>query len=149
MSEKPTQPGVADNPLVDRYLDAVWLEKGLSANTLSAYRRDLEALAHWLTGGGQRLEQADGALLGDYLAYRLGEKLSARSTRRAMSSIRGFYRYLVRERLIDSDPTALLDNPKVGRALPRSLGEEDVEKLLAAPGGDSPLELRDKAMLEV
>lgn len=136
-------------PLVDRYIDALWLEKGLSANTLSAYRRDLEALGAWLARGGHRLEQATTALLGDYLAHRLNAKISARSTRRALSSIRGFYRYLVRERLIGTDPAALLDNPRVGRALPKSLGEEDVERLLAAPAGDSPIELRDKAMLEV
>ncbi len=137
------------SPLVDRYLDALWLEKGLSANTLAAYRRDLEALASWLGGRDRGLDQVDGALLRDYLAHRLGASLGARSTRRALSSIRGFYRYLVRERVMAGDPTALLENPRVGRALPKSLGEEDVERLLAAPAGDSPLELRDKAMLEL
>ena len=149
MSNKTSLSGAAGSALVGRYLDILWLEKGLSANTLAAYRRDLEALEAWLTTVGRRLEEVDNALLGDYLSHRLSKNLSARSTRRALSSMRGFYRYLVREGVLDSDPTALLDNPRVGRALPKSLGEEDVEKLLAAPLGDSPLELRDKAMLEV
>src|SRR5690606_4993552 len=76
-------------------------------------------------------------------------KISARSTSRALSCLRGFYQYLIRENLIASDPTALLENPKLGRALPKSLSETDVDRLLTAPTGDSPLELRDKAMLEL
>lgn len=142
-------PDVASRPLLDRYLDILWMEKGLSDNTLAAYRRDLETLAVWLESRGLDLETARGAHLGDYLAHRLQSKISARSTRRALSCIRGFYQYLIREKRIGEDPTALLDNPRLGRPLPKSLSEEDVERLLAAPAGDAPLALRDKAMLEL
>src|SRR5690606_26633819 len=84
-------------PLVERYLDAMWMEKGLSHNTLAAYRHDLDALAGWLDGLGRSLEQADAIALGDYLAHRMAQKISARSTRRGLSCWRGFYHYLIRE----------------------------------------------------
>ncbi|MEA3299810.1 MAG: site-specific tyrosine recombinase XerD [Pseudomonadota bacterium] len=142
-------PATRSHPQVDRYLDALWMERGLSDNTLAAYRRDLEALADWLAGQGLPLEAGGREHLGEYLAERFARRFNPRSTRRALSCIRGFYRYLVREGQLREDPTALLDSPRVGRPLPKGLGEEEVERLLAAPAGDSPLALRDKAMLEL
>lgn len=135
--------------LSDRYLDILWMEKGLSDNTLSSYRRDLSAFAQWLNTRGKTLDKADGADLQTYLAWRSRSKLSPRSTSRALSCLRGFYRHLLRENGIDADPTILIDNPKLGRPLPKSLSEEDVEKLLAAPADDTPLSQRDRTMLEV
>lgn len=135
--------------LIDRFLDMAWMERGLSDNTLVSYRRDLDALAQWLAEQGLALERAGSADLQAYLAYRLGRKVSPRSTGRALSCLRGFYRHLIRENVIDQDPTALIDNPRLGRPLPKSLTEHDVEQLLSAPDTDSAIGQRDKAMLEL
>ncbi|NIT64999.1 MAG: site-specific tyrosine recombinase XerD, partial [Gammaproteobacteria bacterium] len=135
--------------LIDRFLDVVWMERGLSDNTLASYRRDLQALGDWLGQRGVALDAAGSVELQQYLADRHRRKLSPRSTGRALSCLRGFYRHLIRDNLIDEDPTALIDNPRLGRPLPKSLTEYDVERLLAAPDKESPLGQRDKAMLEL
>ncbi len=135
--------------LIDSYLDAIWMERGLSDNTLSSYRRDLVAFANWLASSGGDLLAVDSRILQQYLAYRFEQKMAARSTARCLSCLRGFYRHWVRENLIQEDPTALVENPKLGRPLPKSLTEEDVEKLLAAPDISTALGLRDRTMLEV
>ncbi len=137
-----------DNPLVDRFLDSIWLESGLSANTLSAYRADLKNVATWLSHRGADLESANRAQLFEYLAHcvRLGH--SPRSSARRVSTLRRFYRYLAREGLLDADPAAGLDSPRVGRSLPKALSEKGVENLLSAPDSESVLGLRDRAMLE-
>lgn len=139
----------AQQPVIDRYLDAVWIEKGLSENTLSSYRRDLQAFANWLSQSGGDLLQVDAALLQRYLAVRFDQGLSPRSTARVLSCLRGFYRYQIRGNRIQGDPTALIQNPRLGRPLPKALSEEDVEALLAAPDVETPLGLRDRTMLEV
>ena len=123
--------------------------KGLSDNTLASYRRDLYAFAAWLGKRGKHLACVDSADLQGYLAWRAEKKLSARSTSRTLSCLRGFYRYLLRENQIKEDPTLQVENPKLGRPLPKSLSEEDVERLLAAPDLDSAIGQRDRAMLEV
>ena len=138
-----------DDAEIEAYLDALWLEKGLSANTLSAYRRDLRSLAGWCGGRGVVISSADRAVLLDYLADCLRRGRSARSAARLLSCLRGFYRYLVRQRRIEVDPTARIESPRTGRPLPKSLGEEDVEALLAAPDTGTALGLRDRAMLEL
>ncbi|WP_373568262.1 site-specific tyrosine recombinase XerD [Marinimicrobium sp. ABcell2] len=135
--------------ILERYLDAAWMEKGLSENTLSSYRRDLEAYANWLVGQGSGLIQVShGQFLG-YLAHRYEKNFSSRSTARFLSCARGFYRFQLREGVLTENPIASVDNPKLPRALPKSLTEADVEKLLAAPELDDPLGLRDRTMLEV
>jgi len=136
------------NPLVDQFLDSVWLESGLSANTLSAYRADLKNVATWLSVQGTELETVNRAQLLEYLAHcvRLGH--SPRSSARRVSTLRRFYRYLAREGLLEPDPTTGLDSPRVGRPLPKTLSEKGVEDLLSAPDSGSPLGLRDRAMLE-
>ena len=138
-----------DHPLIDRFLDALWLEKGLSPHTRSAYLSDLAHFNGWLGERGIELQGAGREALLDHLAWRLGEGYKARSTARFLSSARGFYRYLLREGLIDSDPSLLVELPQLGRPLPKSLSEADVEALLAAPDLDTPIGLRDRAMLEV
>ncbi|MGV6806969.1 MAG: site-specific tyrosine recombinase XerD [bacterium] len=135
--------------ILDRYLDAVWVEKGLSDNTLGAYRRDLTAWTHWLEKSGGSLLKASAPDIQSYLAERYGQKFSPRSTARMLSCLRGFYRYLARENRVQDDPTALIDNPKLGRPLPKSLTEADVEALLDAPDLTSPIGLRDRTMLEL
>lgn len=138
-----------DIALVERFLDALWLERGLSENTLSAYRSDLLGLSQWLRQQQTDLLSADRADLLGYLQRRVEEGARPRSSARLLSSLRRFYRYLVRERLLSEDPSTRIDAPKLGRSLPKSLTEEEVEALLAAPDTSSLLGLRDRAMLEV
>ncbi|QKE64302.1 site-specific tyrosine recombinase XerD [Aquipseudomonas campi] len=140
---------VLDHPLLDRFLDALWLEKGLSVHTRDAYRSDLGLFHAWLQERGLELPGAGRDIILDHLAWRLAEGYKARSTARFLSGVRGFYRYLLREGLISEDPTLQIDLPQLGRPLPKSLSEADVEALLAAPELDDPLGLRDRAMLEV
>jgi integrase/recombinase XerD len=134
---------------IDRFLDAVWMERGLSPNTLAAYRADLTALERWLEEHDSDLLSASRADVLSFMAARIEGGSRPRSTARQLSSFRRFYRYLVREGVLREDPTALIDMPKVGRSLPRSLTEEEVEALLAAPTVSDPLGHRDRTMLEV
>lgn len=138
-----------DRALIERFSDALWLERGLSDNTLSAYRSDLQALASWLRANGGELLQAERADLLSYLQQRVEAGTRPRSSARLLSSMRRFYRYLLREALRQDDPSARIDAPKLGRPLPKTLTESEVEQLLAAPNITTPLGLRDRAMLEV
>lgn len=143
-------PSSSDQSLIDRYLDAIWMEKGLSDSSLSSYRQDLKGFARWCLYRRLSLLDVTDVDLRDYLAFRLQQqKASARSTARFLSCCRGFFGYCVRERLISSDPTGLIENPKQGRPLPKSLTETDVEALLLAPNIDDAIGLRDRTMLEV
>jgi integrase/recombinase XerD len=134
---------------IDRFLDAVWMERGLSPNTLSAYRADLTALQRWLEQRGIDLLVARRADVLGFMAARVEGGARPRSTARQLSSFRRFYRYMVREGVVREDPTGQIAMPKVGRSLPRSLTEEEVEALLAAPVVSDPLGHRDRTMLEV
>jgi integrase/recombinase XerD len=138
----------AADPLVERFGDALWSEHGLSDNTLAAYTTDLENFRRWLAPRALALAQAGGDDIRAYLAHCVARGARPRTTARLLSSLRRFYRYLVREALIEADPTELIESPKIGRALPRTLSEEQVERLLAAPDASGPLGLRDRAMLE-
>ena len=138
-----------DHPLIERFLEALWFEKGLSPHTRSAYRSDLAHFNAWLAQRGLELPQIGREAILDHLAWRLNEGYKARSTARFISGLRGFYRFLLREGLIAADPTLQVDLPQLGRPLPKSLSEADVEALLAAPELDDPIGLRDRAMLEV
>jgi integrase/recombinase XerD len=138
-----------DDPVIDRFLDALWLEKGLSDNTREAYRSDLALFNGWLDERGVRLSDAGRETILDHLAWRLANNYKARSTARLLSGLRGFYRFLLREGAISVDPTLRIDLPQLGRPLPKALSEADVEALLAAPDHGDPLGMRDRAMLEV
>lgn len=142
-------PVAADAQLIAEYLDAIWMEKGLSENTQESYRRDLSQFAVWLNQQKQQLIGVDSSTVQSYLDVRLQQKLSSRTSARFLSCIRGFYRYLLRENRISENPVALVDNPKLSRSLPKSLSEMDVELLLAAPDLSDPVGLRDRTMLEV
>lgn len=142
-------PKAATDPAVTRFLDAVWMERGLSSNTLAAYRADLTALSRWLADRGvPMLQTTRGDLLG-FIAWRVEAGARPRSTARQLSSFRRFFRYLLREGVIRDDPTAQIAMPKIGRSLPKSLSEEEVEALLSAPLVSDPLGHRDRTMLEV
>ncbi|HEY8553246.1 MAG TPA: site-specific tyrosine recombinase XerD [Burkholderiales bacterium] len=138
----------ADSELIARFCDALWLEHGLSAHTISAYRSDLAHVARFLEARGRGLLDARREDLRDYLADRRRARAKASTAARLLSTLRRFYRYLVREGRIGEDPTALIDSPKLVRPLPKSLTEEQVERLLGAPDCGTPLGLRDRAMLE-
>ena len=135
--------------LIDRFCDRLWLEDGLSQNTLSAYRRDLAGFAAWLKEARSReLEQAEAPDIDAYLAHRFATRAKPRTAARYTASLRRFFRFLARENLIGTDPTLYLDTPKLPRPLPKVLSEADVETLLAAPDIDTPVGLRDRAMIE-
>lgn len=140
---------VAEQQCIDLYLDAVWLEKGLSKNTLDAYRRDLSQLSKYLNNKNSSLLEANYADLLEHLSALATSRQSPRSQSRFVSSVKGFYRYSIREKLINIDPAHRLKPPKLGRVLPHVLTEQQVDKLLDEPKLDLPLELRDKAMLEL
>jgi len=138
-----------DEGLLDEFGDALWLEDGLSRNTLDSYRRDLRLFSTWLLADrGKSLLQVQRLDLLDYLAYRFRRRARPRSAARLLSSLKRFYRYSTRENRIQSDPTLQLESPKLPRSLPNILTEKDVEALLAAPNIQTPLGLRDRAMLE-
>jgi integrase/recombinase XerD len=127
---------------LDRFCDALWLEDGLAQNTIAAYRADLEQLRQFL---GRDLLAADEAALFAFLAAKRGR---ASSAARRVSSLKRFYQHCVRERLIGADPTLKLDPPKRAARFPKTLSEDDVDALLAAPEVKSAMGLRDRAMLE-
>ncbi|WP_278388202.1 site-specific tyrosine recombinase XerD [Pseudomonas oryzihabitans] len=135
--------------LIEEFLDALWLEKGLSPHTRSAYRTDLLAFARWLEGRGLTLESVGRDAVLDHLGWRLSEGYQARSTARFLSGLRSFYRYAVLEGRLAEDPTLLVSMPQLGAPLPKSLSEADVEAMLAAPDTEDTLGLRDRTMLEV
>ena len=137
-----------DNGL-DEFCDALWLEDGLSRNTLTSYRLDLTQFAGWLDKrNGKTLPHAEHCDILDYLAHRVAGKAKATSTSRFLSSLKRYYQYALRQGLIAVDPTLNIESPKLPRSLPKTLTEQDVEKLLAAPDVEETLGLRDRTMLE-
>ncbi len=135
--------------LIDRFLDAIWMERGLSQNTLGAYRADLMTLSRGLSEQEKSIDMADKADLLAFIAKRVESGAKPRSTARQLSSFRRFFRYIMREGRRDSDPTADIEMPRIGRSLPKTLSEEEVDALLNAPNTDEPLGHRDRAMLEL
>jgi len=125
------------------------MERGLSENTLNAYRADLLALEQRLKNRNVEIVNAEKVDLLDYISWRVDNGAKPRSTARQLSSFRCFYRYLLREGVIVEDPTANIAMPKIGRSLPQSLTEEEVDALLSAPNVSELLGIRDRAMLEL
>ena len=140
----------SDESILDEFCDTLWLEDGLARNTLDAYRRDLTRFRDWLDQqhGRTLLAATHGDLLA-YLAHRVSARARATTTSRQLSSLKRFYQHALRQGRIKADPSINIDAPKLPRGLPKSLTEEDVEKLLAAPNVEEPLGLRDRTMLEV
>ncbi|MBD3671531.1 MAG: site-specific tyrosine recombinase XerD [Gammaproteobacteria bacterium] len=138
-----------DKALIETFQDSLWMEQGLSQNTLSAYGTDLRALAKWLNGRDLNLDSVSREQLLAYLAQRVSDGGKARSSARQLSTLRRFYQYLVREGRLQADPSARIEAPRLGRSLPGSLTEAEVEALLAAPDREEVIGLRDKAMLEL
>ncbi|BBP01867.1 site-specific tyrosine recombinase XerD [Sulfuriferula nivalis] len=138
---------VDNQSLIDNFCDLIWLEDGLSANTLQSYRRDLTQFATWLDGKSLLgVEQSD---LQSYMSARYQMRTSPRSTARQLSALKRFYRLALRDGRIAIDPTLKIDTPKLPHSLPKSMSEVEVEALLAAPAGDDAMAVRDRAMLEL
>lgn len=138
-----------DRPFIDRYIDSLWLERGLSANSLESYRRDLSQWSAWLEERGLGVLTASRIEVMEFLGVQQRASKSARSVARQLSCLRGFYRYQLREGRLSDDPLANIEAPRQGQYLPKSLSEANVEALLAAPDLEQPIELRDRAMLEM
>lgn len=137
------------NTFIERYLDAVWMERGLADNSLEAYRRDLHVFQWWLSEQGTDVLKADAISINQFFAWRAEQGVSSRSMARMLSCLRGFYQYALRESAIVENPTLNIESPKLGRKLPNVLTEDDVEALLDAPDISDVVGLRDKAMLEL
>lgn len=135
--------------LLDAFCDALWLEDGLSRNSLDSYRRDLRIFSVWLGDARQKtLLEADHSDLLAYLAKRFQNRIKPRSAARLLSSLKRFYRHFYREGLIKTDPSLEIDAPKLPRGLPGVLTEDDVQSLILAPDLRTARGLRDRAMLE-
>ena len=139
----------AEQPLLGQFLDTLWSEAGLSRHSVAAYRSDLVRLQRFLDTRGTVLIDAERQDLVEFISARQVSGVTPRTIARGLSAIRRFYRFLLREAVRLDDPSALIESPKLGRPLPATLSEAEVDGLLAAPVVNTALGLRDKAMLEL
>ncbi|TMP71051.1 site-specific tyrosine recombinase XerD [Pseudoalteromonas sp. S1609] len=137
----------SNSDFLETFLDSLYLEQGVSENTLSAYRSDLDKFCQFLKG--ENLMTVTSLDVESYLAHRVDLGLKPRSTARSISALKRFYQYFVREKIISDSPMANIAQPKAGQSLPKTLSEAEVEALLSAPNIEEPMGLRDKAMLEL
>ncbi len=137
----------ASSDMIDHFLDGLWMEQGISDNTLAAYRSDLKHYVRWLDRQGFEIMTAEAPDIRRYLSSMNGGALS--TIARRLSSLKRLYRFLVREQRIAHDPSAMIAPPRMGRRLPKTLTEAEVEALLNAPDPETPLGLRDRTMLEI
>lgn len=145
-----TEAGEADPALIHAFQDSLWIEEGLSDNTQKSYASDLTLFADWLRAKQQKsLQAVEGGDIEAYLAFKFRQNASNRSSARLVSSLRKFYLWLLRLGKIAYDPCAGIQTPHLGKPLPNTLTESDVENLLAAPEVGESLGQRDRAMLEL
>ena len=137
------------DPSIDHFIDAIWSQKGLAALTLTAYQQDLKQFSTWLNESNKKLKQAKQNDIQSYLAYRFDSGSSSRSNARMLSTLKQYYRHLVRSGERTDNPSALISTPKIHQLLPNTLTEQGVSSLLEAPDLDSSFGLRDRCMLEV
>jgi integrase/recombinase XerD len=140
-----------DRQLADAFFEHLLVERGLSGNTVDAYARDLEQFGGFVAARGVPLAAVSGGDVLAFLKHQRERGLSARTVARRLSSLRGFYLYLVREKQVPASPLARLDSPRLWKTLPRMLTREQMETLVQAPAaaGEGPRALRDRALLEV
>lgn len=134
---------------ITRFIDSLWLEKGLSENTLAAYRSDLHLFNTWLHAQKLALASVTTQVVNQYFVYCHQKAYSARTVARILSVLKRFYRWCLRENIITEDPTLTIGNPKLAKALPINLSEQDVENLLHAPDTHKPIGMRDRVLLEL
>lgn len=134
---------------VDKYLEYVLIEKGLSENSLASYSQDLTSLLTFLATKSFSLEDLDDRALFLYLTYLRAKGLKSRSLARHLSSLRGFFTFALDEKWYKEDPGHLLENPKLPKKLPEFLTRDEISRVLALPDTSTKLGMRDKAMLEL
>ena len=122
-----------NNNIIDSYCDSIWVEKGLSKNTISSYSSDLKQLEKWLANKEMDIQSCSEIDLNSYLAEKIDQGVLASSINRILSSIKGFFNWLVHTNIIKLNPSELIESPKIGRKLPVNISEQDVEKILNAP----------------
>ncbi|HIF9346553.1 TPA: site-specific tyrosine recombinase XerD [Photobacterium damselae] len=138
-----------DDVVIESFLDAMWMERGLSENTLASYRNDLTKLMMWMKEHKLVLESISADDLQRYQQWLFDQDYKQTSRARMVSAIRRVFQYLHREKIRVDDPSAMLISPKLPKRLPKDISEAQVDALLDAPNVDDPIELRDKAMLEL
>ncbi|MBT5863735.1 MAG: site-specific tyrosine recombinase XerD [Gammaproteobacteria bacterium] len=138
-----------NNNIIDNYCDSIWVEKGLSKNTISSYSSDLKQLEKWLANKEIDIQSCSEIDLNLYLAEKIDQGILASSINRILSSIKGFFNWLVHTNTIKLNPSELIESPKVGRKLPVNISEQDVEKILNAPNCKTVQGKRDKTILEL
>jgi integrase/recombinase XerD len=144
------EPSAADRALIHDFQDSLWIEEGLSKNTQISYASDLSLFADWLKAQQQKeLPHVQTGDIEAYLALKFHQKASNRTSARLLASLRKFYLWLLRQGKTEHDPCATIKSPHLGKPLPHTLSERDVENLLAAPETGEPLGQRDRAMLEL
>ncbi len=137
------------DPDIDRFIDSLWSQKGLADLTLRAYQQDLRQFSRWLVKRHQKLVSADQSSIQKFLAERFDGGASARSNARLLSTLKQYYRHLIKLGKRQDNPTALISAPRIHRTLPQSLTESDIEKLLSAPDLETDFGMRDRCMLEL
>ncbi len=141
--------GPALDPSAEDYLTWLAVERGRARNTIASYRRDLVAYEEFLRSSGLRVASANRSAVERYMATKTRSGSGAASRARALTAVRGLYRFRAEEGLGDSDPTSEVPAPRVGQRLPKAISEEEVLRLLEAASGTHPRDLRDRAMLEL
>ena len=138
----------SDRQILDAFIDNIWIEKGLSQNTLDSYRSDLEQFSSWLKKNNLTYIKTSKKEILTYLSFLFQKGLGSKTVARKLSSLKSFFRYLVFKSIISNDPSSEVETPKLLKSIPKSISEKEVEALLAAPDEKTDIGLRDKTMIE-
>ena len=138
----------SDRQILDAFIDNIWIEKGLSQNTLDSYRSDLEQFSSWLEKNNLSYTKTSKKEILSYLSFLFQKGLGSKTVARKLSSLKSFFRYLVFKSIIPNDPSSEVETPKLLKSIPKSISEKEVEALLAAPDEKTDIGLRDKTMIE-
>ena len=138
----------SDRQILDAFIDNIWIEKGLSQNTLDSYRSDLEQFSKWLKKNNLSYLKTSKKEILSYLSFLFQKGLGRKTVARKLSSLKSFFRYLVFKSIIPNDPSSEVETPKLLKSIPKSISEKEVEALLAAPDEKTDIGLRDKTMIE-
>ena len=138
----------SDRQILDAFIDNIWIEKGLSQNTLDSYRSDLEQFSSWLEKNNLSYIKTSKKEILFYLSFLFQKGLGSKTVARKLSSLKSFFRYLVFKSIIPNDPSSEVETPKLLKSIPKSISEKEVEALLAAPDEKTDIGLRDKTMIE-
>ena len=138
----------SDRQILDAFIDNIWIEKGLSQNTLDSYRSDLEQFSSWLEKNNLSYIKTSKKEILSYLSFLFQKGLGSKTVARKLSSLKSFFRYLVFKSIISNDPSSEVETPKLLKSIPKSISEKEVEALLAAPDEKTDIGLRDKTMIE-